>query len=508
MPKEIELKLSLSLAQARRLAAQPVLEAVKPQRFRLFNTYYDTSDLDLCRRGIALRLRRKGSTEWLMTVKGGDPAAGALAQRNEWEAPTQPGVFNFDIVTDAGLRDFLQSHQANLRPVFSTDFTRTAWTLGRSGSIIELALDRGQIDAVSLKDGVTQASVLICEVELELVEGESPDALFEVAIELATNLHLHPAIASKAERGYALANDCVTPPSKSLPSSIVRGMSPGEAFRSLALSCLLQLQRNERGAIDGQDPEYVHQARVAIRRLRSCFRVFAPVLFPKFVSLYGPRWGALARQLGGARDWDVFLVETLAPLEEAFPGNADLARLREKSQAIQSAAQASASVALSRRDYSQLLLAFSAALFRVEPPTIELKDAAGVGRMGLRKFAVRCLKKRAEAVKKLAHKPSGLNDEQRHRLRIAFKKLRYALEFFTPLLPRKRLKRYQEGLVTIQDLLGRLNDQVTAERLIRELHAEAEPAPLTNGWIAGRKHLLIQALNTELATFLSLRKPW
>jgi len=505
MPKEIELKLSLSSAQARRLAAQPVLETVKPQRFRLFNTYYDTSDLDLFRRGIALRLRRKGSTEWLMTVKGGDPAAGALAQRSEWEAPTQPGVFNFDMVTDEGLRDFLKSHQTNLRPVFSTDFTRTAWTLDHSGAIIELALDRGRIDAVSLKDGVTQASEPICEVELELVEGNSPDALFEIAIELATDLHLHPAIASKAERGYALANHSVTSPSKSLPSSIVRDISPEEAFRSLALSCLLQLQRNERGAIDGLDPEYVHQARVAIRRLRSCFRVFAPVLSPAFVGIYGPRWGGLARQLGGARDWDVFLVETLAPLEEAFPGDADLARLREKSLAIQSAAQASASVALTRKDYSQLLLAFSAALFRVEPPTIGSKDSDG---KSLRKFAVRRLQKRAETVKKLAHKPSGLDDGQRHRLRIAFKKLRYALEFFAPLLPHKRLKRYQEGLAAIQDLLGRLNDQVTAERLIRELHAEGEPAPLTNGWIAGRKHLLIQALNTELATFLSLRKPW
>ena len=93
MPSEIELKLSVTSAQARRLATQPALAAVKPQRYRLFNTYYDTSGLDLYRRGIALRLRRKGRSEWLMTVKGGDPAGGALARRSEWEAPTQPGVF-------------------------------------------------------------------------------------------------------------------------------------------------------------------------------------------------------------------------------------------------------------------------------------------------------------------------------------------------------------------------------------------------------------------------------
>lgn len=505
MSKEIELKLRLTSAQARRLAEQPALAGVKPQKFRLFNTYYDTPELELCQRGIALRLRRKGLNTWLMTVKGGDPAAGALAQRNEWEVPTQPGVFDFDVVTDASLRDFLQLHQSALLPVFSTDFTRTTWTIARSGSIVEVALDRGRIDAVSLEDKVTPLSEPICELELELVSGDSPDALFEIAIELAADLHLHPAIASKAERGYALGRGQVEPPAKSAPSPVDRCMSPGEAFRSIALACLLQLQRNEAGAIAGRDSEYLHQARVAIRRLRSAFRTFAPALSSAFIEVYAPRWGELAQHLGGARDWDVFLAETLAPLEAAFPDDPDLACLRQRSEAVQAEAQASAGVALKRNVYSQLLLAFAAALFRAEAPTIESNRGNG---SNLRKFAVRRLQKRVEEIKKIARKPGSLSDMQRHRLRIAFKKLRYALEFFAPLLPRKRLKPYQEGLVAIQDLLGKLNDQVTAERLLKELHPMAEPDPLTSGWIAGRKHLLIEALNTELGTFLLLRKPW
>jgi CHAD domain-containing protein len=97
---------------------------------------------------------------------------------------------------------------------------------------------------------------------------------------------------------------------------------------------------------------------------------------------------------------------------------------------------------------------------------------------------------------------------QRHRLRIAFKRLRYALEFFAPVLPRKRQKAYLDGLVAIQDLLGNLNDQATAERLLKELHPMSEPDPLTSGWIAGKKHLLIEALDADLDEFLSLRSPW
>ncbi len=507
MPKEIELKLSLSPTQAKRLSGQSSLAGVKPQKFRLFNTYYDTPGLDLCQRGVALRLRRKGADIWLMTVKGGDPAAGALAQRSEWEAPTQPGVFDFNIVTDKGLREFLKGHQSALLPVFSTDFTRTAWTIRRSDSVIEVALDRGRIDAVSLKDSVTPLTEPICELELELVEGPSADALFEVAIELAANLPLHPAIASKAERGYALGRGLIEPPARSVPSPVARRMSPGDAFRSIALACLLQLQRNEAGTVTGENPEYLHQARVAIRRLRSAFKTFSPVLSPDFVTVYAPRWGALARQLGGARDWDVFLAETLAPLEAVFPDDTDLARLRWQSEAVQTEARASAGVALTHVAYSQLLLAFAAAVFRTGAPTIEKDHSLGLG-LDLRKFAVQRLQKCTREIRKIVRKQGSLSDMQRHRLRIAFKKLRYALEFFAPVLPRKRQKVYLEGLIAIQDLLGKLNDQVTAERLLKELHPMSEPDPLTSGWIAGKKHLLIEVLSADLDGFLSLRTPW
>jgi triphosphatase len=323
MSKEIELKLRLSPPQARRLLAHPLLAGETPQKFRLLNTYYDTPDFDLRQRGIAVRMRRKGWAVWLMTVKVAASGAGGLAQRSEWEAPTQPGVFDFDIVTEAPLREFLHSHQAQLHPVFTTDFTRTAWTLKPSAALIELALDRGRISAPGA--GQAPQSEALCELELELLEGESPDPLFDLAIALAAGLQLHPEIASKAERGYALADPVPVAPVKALVSPVINEMSPVEAFRAIALSCLMQLQGNEAGAIAGNDPEFVHQARVAIRRLRSAFNLFAPVLNPRFVEVYSPRWLKLARGLGSARDWDVFLTETLAPLEEAFPGDADLA---------------------------------------------------------------------------------------------------------------------------------------------------------------------------------------
>ena len=101
-----------------------------------------------------------------------------------------------------------------------------------------------------------------------------------------------------------------------------------------------------------------------------------------------------------------------------------------------------------------------------------------------------------------------MDAERRHELRIEFKKLRYALEFFAPILPRKLLATYQSCLVAIQNLLGTLNDQVTASRLIKEMHPKGDHTPLTRGWIAGRTQLLSEALSTELRRFRATRKPW
>ena len=506
MAVEIELKLRVAPGQARRLSGHPALTDATPQKYSLFNTYYDTPDFALRKRRIALRLRRKGRATWLMTVKAEDAGAGGLARRLEWEVPTQPGVFDFSIVTDEALRDFLTEQLPLLRPAFSTDFTRTAWTLRRGDALIELALDRGKITAPGANEEAPAESEAISEVELELLEGPSPDALFDLAIELACDLHLHPLAISKAERGYNLADPSLVRPVKRFSSPVARGMAPIDAFRAIALCCLGQLQRNEAGAVCGDHPEYVHQARVAIRRLRSAFRLFAPVLGPDFIAVYSPRWREVATALGGARDWDVFLSETLPPLEEVFSGHAGLAQLRRHAEVAQGLAQATARATLTGENYSRLLLAFGAALFRVEPPTIEAGGDAA--RRSLGKFARRRLQKRAATVQALMKGNVKMDAEHRHLLRIAFKKLRYAIEFFAPLLPRKSLVAYQASLATIQELLGVLNDQATALRLIGEAQHDGLGDSLAYGWIAGRSQLLIAELEAELRKVEARKKPW
>src|SRR4029077_18570875 len=92
-----------------------------------------------------------------------------------------------------------------------------------------------------------------------------------------------------------------------------RGMVPAEAFRAVCAACVQHIEANRYGALAAEDPEYLHQMRVALRRLRTAFAVFAdgvagPVAAPLLAEL---RW--LSRSLGSARDWDVFVGVTLRP---------------------------------------------------------------------------------------------------------------------------------------------------------------------------------------------------
>lgn len=310
MAVETEIKLSLPARAAPRLARHPLLAGIKPLRQQLINTYYDTPELRLQGERIAVRYRKKG-WQWLLTVKCATPSAGGLAQRNEWEGPGLPGEFDFSHVDDKKLRHLLESLRTELIPVFTTDFIRNAWQIEQQGGTrIELALDRGQIEANGHHEP-------ICEVELELLDGDVA-ALFAAASLLQADLPLHPEVVSKAERGYRLHANAAPAPVKAPATSIDHRLTAIKAFSTVALSCLNQLQANEDGLQKSSDPEFVHQARVAIRRLRSAIRAWKPLLPAEYIDNFDPRWRILAAALGETRNHDVFISEILPSLTEAF----------------------------------------------------------------------------------------------------------------------------------------------------------------------------------------------
>ena len=486
MSTEIELKLQLGPKAVKKLPGHPLLANIESQRQHLLNTYYDTPGLELHARRVAVRFRKKG-WQWLLTVKTAEPASGGLAVRNEWEVAAIPGNFDFTHVDNPELRNFLEERSAQLEAVFTTDFRRQLWHLPFGESLIEMAVDRGHIDSQGRR-------LPICEVELELLSGQVED-IFGLTRALQSNLDLHPAIASKAERGYKLYRNEPSRPFKAKTAPINAAMLPVEAFRAIALGCLEHFQRNEKGLLKSSDIEFVHQARVALRRLRSAIKLFAPVLPPEFVRAYGKTWQTLASALGDARNWDVFLEETLPPIQAAFPENRDMRRLRTAAKQRAKEARRSITRILAVKEYPRLLVEFTAAIHALND-TLPLQ---------LEEFAKERVRSHARKAKKLAASHATLSTEERHRMRIAFKKLRYTLEFFEPLLNPKKIRPYLAALARLQDELGLINDQVTAETLIQDALAKRPPGPI-HGWVAGRHELLVGELPEALSTWL-MQKP-
>jgi triphosphatase len=198
---ETELKLSLSAPDLPRLLAHPLLtQAGNTQR--LLNTYFDTPDLALQQRRMAVRERLAGG-QWLLTVKTAGQSQNGLSRRQEWEGPTTPGALQFDtLVDDAALAQDLMTLRPNLRALFCTDFERQRWVVTHDDAQIEVAMDQGRIHVPG-----TDLSEPLLELELELLSGPE-EALMALADVLRQTpqgpVMLMPNDASKAQRGMAL----------------------------------------------------------------------------------------------------------------------------------------------------------------------------------------------------------------------------------------------------------------------------------------------------------------
>jgi triphosphatase len=198
---ETELKLTLSAQDLPRLLAHPLMAGAGSTQ-RLLNTYFDTPDLALQERRMAVR-ERLADTKWLLTVKTAGQSTGGLSRRQEWEGPTTPGALQFDmLVGDTALADDLMALRPSLHALFCTDFERQHWVLTHAGAQIEVALDQGRIHVPG-----TDLTEPLLELELELLSGPE-EALMTLADVLRQTPHgpvtLTPSDTSKAQRGMSL----------------------------------------------------------------------------------------------------------------------------------------------------------------------------------------------------------------------------------------------------------------------------------------------------------------
>jgi len=275
-------------------------------------------------------------------------------------------------------------------------------------------------------------------------------------------------------------------------------MSPAQAARTVAAAALEQLQSNEAGVLASADPEYLHQFRVALRRLRSALSVFGAAAGPAANSLREElRW--VAGLTGPARDWDVFVGATLPTLLAAH-GDARIARsIRARAGARRRGANARLREALESPRHARLLLALARWLAEPAP-------APESGAESLARFALRVVARRHKRLLRDAHRLSALTPAERHALRLDAKRLRYALEGLAPLFRRKRVAAHLEALSEIQDDLGRANDAAVAARLLAELSPPTGLAEFARGWFAAQAHASAAGLERHAQRLDSVRR--
>ncbi|OYW10257.1 MAG: hypothetical protein B7Z53_01390, partial [Rhodospirillales bacterium 12-71-4] len=288
------------------------------------------------------------------------------------------------------------------------------------------------------------------------------------------------------------------------------GMAVEEALRLLLGHLVEVLLWHETIAESGEDPVGVHQMRVALRRLRSALKAFRRAADGPDLRHFDQGLKALARTLGPARDWDVFLSGLGAELAEALPGEPRIAALLQAGARHREAAYAALRQLLASPEH-RLLLWDAVALDALRPWQDEAEEAAEARRAApLEALAALLLSKAWRRLTRVGEEIAHLPDAEFHALRLDGKRLRYLAELFAPLFPRKRTRRFLERLAEMQEQFGLANDASVARALV-ESEAQgtgAWAAGVAEGWVLARSRRARARAEKAWATMLATEAFW
>ncbi len=445
--EEVELKFEMTGEAADAFDAAKLF-GVDLDLVRQHTIYFDTPEHSLADAGLSLRIRRVGRKR-VQTVKLAAGAAAGLCRRQEWECKVKGDLPVLD--ASSPIVTLLGDRIGDLAPVFVIENERRLWQ--QDG--IEIALDRGRVIA-------GERESFFCEVELEQKTGDCA-TLFALSRRIAKVAPVRLGVLSKAQRGYRLLGP-LPGAAKAEPIVLRPDMVAAEALQVIARSCIRQFRLNEMLILQNQDSEALHQARVALRRLRSAFSIYRAVLTDKkSIALVAElRW--LAGVLGEPRDLDV-LVDRLCD-----------GSLRERLIEARADAYTKAVRSLSTARSRTLLLDLAEWLaigewhMRLEPVTRDLPA---------RTVASSALERYRRKVRKGGRTLEQLDDTARHEVRKAAKKLHYAADFFATLYAEKneprRHRKFLQALKDLQDQLGALNDFAIGPALLARLDLANHP---------------------------------
>src|SRR5579864_2558590 len=433
--------------------------AVGPsETIRLETVYFDTADLRLARWGVSLRHR--AGEGWTLKLAPPPSAPGkpaAVLERDELTfegGAKKPPEAALEVV-----RAYVR--KAELVPVARLSTVRRRVRLvDPTGVQVAEVVD----DEVSVRDG-RRVAARFREIEVEVpgaghTQGASEDGVDGVVTPLVTRLRGAGAGAPDPTPKHirALGPRAIEPPEVAaeplLPNAPAR-----DVIRNAIAESVAALLHHDPLVRTGRDPEAVHQARVATRKLRSHLRTFGPLLDVEWTEPLRSELGWLALSLGAVRDREV-LLDRLRNRTQSLPANdirsaAALLQLLENE--IESLRKKLKEDLDSQRYIDLLENLVAAAHSPATQPDADLPASAG-----LPVLASTPWRRLRSAVKQL---PATPTDPELHRIRILAKRARYAAEAVAPVAP--GADQFARAAARLQTVLGEHQDSVTAQAWLR-----------------------------------------
>jgi CHAD domain-containing protein len=424
---------------------------LEPQStLQIFDTYFDTDDWRIYRAGFALRIR-SGAGKSEATLKSLHSNSPDKADRRELSETLESTESELIAQSQGpvGIRVQAVSGAHTLQPLFEVHTSRQRYAVhavNEPQQLGEIALDETMI---SRPHGQPQTSMQRVEVEA-LTEAHEP--LQTLVNTLRSHCSLESASDSKYTQGLKSVGLAPAPSPEFEPTDVDASMRVEEVALANLRRYLSAWHLHEPGARLGDDPEELHDLRVAGRRLDAILRQFKDFLPASLVQIR-PTLKEVLRALGGARDLDVALLELDAfkrVLSE--PDQASVEPLRQHLLAERVRARHKMLAVL---DSSAIQREFEKLTIALAQPSAAPAESPSVPAINPIPELIRTrYKKVRKGANRLAPDSSM---EDYHAVRGRVKKLRYALETVAVLFGKpagemvRSLRRWQEKLGTQQD---------------------------------------------------------
>lgn len=440
-----------------------------PEAVRLETVYYDTTDLRLARWGVSLRHRAgEGWTLKLPPKPNAGRPDGQMLEREE--LTFQGGSKKPPEAAVAIVRAYVR--KAELAPVARLSTVRRRVRLvDAAGARVAEVVD----DEVSVRDG-RRVAARFREIEVEVMP--QPNGANGIADPLVLRLRGAGAGAPDPTPKHirALGPRAMEPPEVA-PQPLQPDSPAKDVIKHVFADSIASLLLQDPLVRTSDDPEAIHQARVATRKLRSHLRTFGPLLDPEWTEPLRSELGWLAMGLGAVRDREV-LVERLRERTKTLP-ESDQRSASSLVQILVVEIETLRRKLLTELDSARYVDLLERLVLASHAPAT-LPEADEPALKVLPPLAAGPWKRLRSAVRQLPDPPT---DPELHRIRILAKRARYAAEAVAPIVG-SDASAFARAAAKLQTVLGEHQDSVTAQAWLRSARISGRRAFVAGELIA------------------------